>query len=142
MKAGTKGSSRIEPVVFHTFNTIFMLFVVTVTLYPFLQTLAVSFNDGSDTLTGGIYLWPRVWTLENYRAVFISGTIYHAAFISVSRTIISTVLGVFLTTMLAYALAQPIIFSAKDRPAVHPDHVFQCRADSELLPDQEYGPAA
>lgn len=52
MKAGTKGSSRIEPVVFHTFNTIFMLFVVTVTLYPFLQTLAVSFNDGSDTLTG------------------------------------------------------------------------------------------
>lgn len=107
MKAGTKGSSRIEPVVFHTFNTIFMLFVVTVTLYPFLQTLAVSFNDGSDTLTGGIYLWPRVWTLENYRAVFISGTIYHAAFISVSRTIISTVLGVFLTTMLAYALAQP-----------------------------------
>lgn len=53
MKAGTKGSSRIEPVVFHTFNTIFMLFVVTVTLYPFLQTLAVSFNDGSDTLTGG-----------------------------------------------------------------------------------------
>ncbi|MEK5033111.1 carbohydrate ABC transporter permease [Paenibacillus sp. FSL H8-0332] len=107
MKAGTKGSSRIEPVVFHTFNTIFMLFVVTVTLYPFLQTLAVSFNDGSDTLTGGIYLWPRVWTLENYRAVFISGTIYHAAFISVSRTIISTMLGVFLTTMLAYALAQP-----------------------------------
>ncbi|MEK3794395.1 carbohydrate ABC transporter permease [Paenibacillus sp. FSL R7-0204] len=107
MKARTKGSSRIEPVVFHTFNTIFMLFVVTVTLYPFLQTLAVSFNDGSDTLTGGIYLWPRVWTLENYRAVFVSGTIYHAAFISVSRTIISTVLGVFLTTMLAYALAQP-----------------------------------
>ncbi|MEK3903849.1 MULTISPECIES: carbohydrate ABC transporter permease [unclassified Paenibacillus] len=107
MKAGTKGSSRIEPVVFHTFNTIFMLFVVTVTLYPFLQTLAVSFNDGSDTLTGGIYLWPRVWTLENYRAVFVSGTIYHAAFISVSRTIISTLLGVFLTTMLAYALAQP-----------------------------------
>ncbi|MFC6651687.1 carbohydrate ABC transporter permease [Paenibacillus rhizoplanae] len=107
MKAVTKGSGRIEPVVFHTINTIFMLFVVTVTLYPFLQTLAVSFNDGSDTLTGGIYLWPRVWTLENYRAVFISGTIYHAAFISVSRTIISTMLGVFLTTMLAYALAQP-----------------------------------
>ncbi|NQX47939.1 carbohydrate ABC transporter permease [Paenibacillus tritici] len=107
MKAVTKGSGRIEPVVFHTFNTIFMLFVVTVTLYPFLQTLAVSFNDGSDTLAGGIYLWPREWTLENYRAVFISGTIYHAAFISVSRTIISTVFGVFLTTMLAYALAQP-----------------------------------
>jgi putative aldouronate transport system permease protein len=84
-----------------------MLFVVVVTLYPFLHTMAVSLNDGSDTLSGGIYIWPRSWTLENYRAVFVSGTIYHAAFISVSRTVLSTVLGVFLTTMLAYTLAQP-----------------------------------
>jgi len=83
-----------------------MLFVVVLTLYPFLHTLAVSLNDGSDTLIGGIYIWPRAWTMENYRAVFISGTIYHAAFISVSRTVLSTVLGVFLTTMLAYTLAQ------------------------------------
>ncbi|MNB68567.1 L-arabinose transport system permease protein AraQ [compost metagenome] len=107
MKALSKGSNRIEPVVFHTLNTLFMLFIVTVTLYPFLHTLAISFNDGSDSLTGGIYIWPRSWTWENYKAVFVSGTIYHAAFISVSRTIISTVLGVFLTTMLAYTLAQP-----------------------------------
>ncbi|MNM16226.1 L-arabinose transport system permease protein AraQ [compost metagenome] len=107
MKALSKGSNRIEPVVFHTLNTLFMLFIVTVTLYPFLHTLAISFNDGSDSLTGGIYIWPRIWTWENYKAVFVSGTIYHAAFISVSRTIISTVLGVFLTTMLAYTLAQP-----------------------------------
>lgn len=107
MKALSKGSNRIEPVVFHTLNTLFMLFIVTVTLYPFLHTLAISFNDGSDSLTGGIYVWPRIWTWENYKAVFVSGTIYHAAFISVSRTIISTVLGVFLTTMLAYTLAQP-----------------------------------
>ncbi|WP_238649467.1 carbohydrate ABC transporter permease [Paenibacillus piscarius] len=107
MKAVAKGSSRVEPVVFHTLNTLFMLFVVAVTLYPFLHTLAVSLNDGSDTLAGGIYLWPRAWTMENYKAVFVSGTIYHAAFISVSRTVISTLVGVFLTTMLAYALAQP-----------------------------------
>jgi len=106
MKAVTKSTGRVEPIIFHTINTIFMLFVVVLTLYPFLHTLAVSLNDGSDTLIGGIYIWPRAWTMENYRAVFISGTIYHAAFISVSRTVLSTVLGVFLTTMLAYTLAQ------------------------------------
>lgn len=107
MKAVTKPAARLEPAIFHTLNTAFMLFVVVVTLYPFLHTLAISFNDGSDSLTGGIFVWPRVWTLENYKAVFVSGTIYHAAFISVSRTVISTILGVFLTTMLAYTLAQP-----------------------------------
>ncbi|MFP4976958.1 carbohydrate ABC transporter permease [Paenibacillus sp. CN-4] len=107
MKAVNKPATRLEPAIFHTLNTVFMLFVVVVTLYPFLHTLAISFNDGNDALVGGIFVWPRVWTLENYKAVFVSGTIYHAAFISVSRTILSTVLGVFLTTMLAYTLAQP-----------------------------------
>lgn len=107
MKAVNKPATRLEPAIFHTLNTVFMLFVVVVTLYPFLHTLAISLNDGNDALVGGIFVWPRVWTLENYKAVFVSGTIYHAAFISVSRTILSTVLGVFLTTMLAYTLAQP-----------------------------------
>ena len=34
------------------------------TLYPILNTLAVSFNDGLDTLRGGIHLVPREFTLE------------------------------------------------------------------------------
>ncbi|MDO7908774.1 carbohydrate ABC transporter permease [Paenibacillus sp. JX-17] len=107
MKSVLRKPLQMEPVVFHTLNTLFMLLVVTVTLYPFLHTMAISFNDGGDSLKGGIYVWPHEWTLQNYKAVFVSGTIYHAAFISVSRTVLSTILGVFLTTMLAYTLAQP-----------------------------------
>lgn len=69
---------RFEPVVFGTFNTIFMVCLVIVTLYPFLNTIAVSFNAGNDTIRGGIYLWPREWTIQNYKAVFASGTIIPA----------------------------------------------------------------
>lgn len=98
---------RIEPILFHTINGIFMLVLSIVTLYPFLHTLTISFNEGNDALRGGIYLWPRTWSLQNYKAIFLSGTIYHAAWISVARTITTTVLGVVLTTMLAYTLAQP-----------------------------------
>ncbi|WP_438445978.1 carbohydrate ABC transporter permease [Gorillibacterium sp. sgz5001074] len=99
--------SQVEPAVFHTLNGLFMLALFIVTLYPFLHTLTISLNEGNDALRGGVYLWPRAWTLQNYKAVFISGTIYHAAWISVARTVTTTVLGVFLTTMLAYTLAQP-----------------------------------
>ncbi|MDR6550903.1 carbohydrate ABC transporter permease [Paenibacillus qinlingensis] len=99
--------TRIEPILFHTVNGIFMLLLAIVTLYPFLHTLTISFNEGNDALRGGIYLWPRSWSLQNYKAIFISGTIYHAAWISVARTLTTTVLGVFLTSMLAYTLAQP-----------------------------------
>ncbi|WP_379158831.1 carbohydrate ABC transporter permease [Paenibacillus sp. sgz5001063] len=98
--------SGLEPVLFHSINTIFMICLVLVTLYPFINTIAVSFNAGNDTIRGGIYLWPRVWTTQNYKAIFASGTIYDAFWISVARTVISTILNIFLTTMLAYTLSR------------------------------------
>lgn len=100
------GKTDAESVIFHTLNTIFMILLVTVTLYPFLNTIVVSFNAGNDTIRGGLYLWPRQWTMQNYKAVFASGTIYNAFWISVARTVLSTVLNIFLTTMLAYALSR------------------------------------
>ena len=107
MRTMTARRIRMEPILFHTINGIFMLVLSIVTLYPFLHTLTISFNEGNDALRGGIYIWPRSWSLQNYKAIFLSGTIYHAAWISVARTITTTVIGVFLTTMLAYTLAQP-----------------------------------
>lgn len=100
------GNNGLEPILFTTFNTIFMVCLVVITLYPFLNTIAVSFNTGNDTIRGGIYLWPRVWTTQNYKAIFASGTIFDAFGISVARTVISTILNIFLTTMLAYTLSR------------------------------------
>ncbi|QHW33610.1 carbohydrate ABC transporter permease [Paenibacillus rhizovicinus] len=96
----------LEPVVFNTFNAIVMIALGIVTLYPFLNTIAVSFNAGNDTLRGGIYLWPRIWTWQNYNAVFAGGTIFHAFWVSVARTLIATVLSLFLTSMLAYTISR------------------------------------
>ncbi len=97
---------KTEPFLFHTLNYLFMLFVVVVTLYPFLNTLAISFNSGVDTTRGGIYVWPREWTLKNYEAVFLTGKVYDAFWVSVARTVIGTVVSVFLTAMLAYTISR------------------------------------
>lgn len=101
-----KRTVQLEPAIFGTVNTIIMIALAVVTLYPFLNTLAVSFNAGLDTIRGGIYIWPRIWTLQNYKAVFITGTVFNAFYISVARTIIATVLSLFLTTMLAYTVSR------------------------------------
>lgn len=98
----TKTESRI----FDTVNVVLMLLLAVATLYPFLNTLAISFNQGSDTIKGGIYLWPRIWSLKNYQSVFASGHIIHAFGVSVARTVLSTVLNIFFTTMVAYALSR------------------------------------
>ena len=93
-------------IVYDTLIGIFMVLFLIVTLYPILNTLAISFNDGIDSVRGGIYLWPRVFTLQNYKSVFNNQNLSQAAFISVSRTVIGTVLQVFLTAMLAYVLSR------------------------------------
>lgn len=97
---------KAEPFLFHTINYLIMLFIVIVTLYPFLNTLAISFNSGIDTTRGGIYIWPREWTLKNYEAVFLTGKVFDAFWVSVARTVIGTVASVFLTAMLAYTISR------------------------------------
>ncbi|MDR2150209.1 MAG: carbohydrate ABC transporter permease [Spirochaetaceae bacterium] len=104
MKVGS--ASRIEDMVFNTVNVIIMSLVVLCTFYPFWNTIAISFNEATDTIRGGVTFFPRKFSLQNYRAVFASGTIYHAFFISVIRTVINTVTSVFFTAMIAYALSR------------------------------------
>ena len=86
--------------------TITLLFLVIVTVYPFWNTVAISFNDGLDSIKGGITVWPRKWTGQNYASLFVDSRLLKAFVISVSRTIIQTILSVFCTSMLAYSLSR------------------------------------
>ena len=68
---------------------VFMILVIIAMLYPMWNTLAVSFNDARDSIKGGIYLWPRKWSLYNYQSVFKTEKVFNAFLISVARTVIS-----------------------------------------------------
>ena len=59
-----------------------------------------------DSLTGGIKLLPRKWTLQNYTNLFQTPRIFQAGIISVTRTVLQTVLSVFCTCILAYSLSR------------------------------------
>jgi putative aldouronate transport system permease protein len=93
--------------VFDTFNIIVMLLIVVVTLYPFINTLAVSFNQANDSVKGGIYLWPRVLSFENYAFILKESSIYQATFISAMRTIFGTIFSVICCSMVAYTISRP-----------------------------------
>lgn len=92
--------------LFDIFKWIFLILFTLATLYPILNTLAVAFNDGLDALRGGIYLWPRTFTLDNFKAVLAKQSLLNAAFISVARTVIATLSQLFLTSLLAYILSR------------------------------------
>lgn len=80
--------------------------VAFTTVYPFIYLLVVSLNETSDALRGGLYFYPRKFTLDNYAYVFSNPTLASATLNSVLRTVIQTVLSVFLSGMLAYTLSR------------------------------------
>ncbi|MCM3171875.1 MULTISPECIES: carbohydrate ABC transporter permease [unclassified Paenibacillus] len=105
-KASRLRNSSTGDRAFDTINITFMVCLMIVTIYPFINMIAVSFNDANDAIRGGIYLWPRVWTLDNYKYIFGESDIYHATLISALRTVIGTVVSVFCTAMLAYTVSR------------------------------------
>lgn len=93
-------------IAFPIVNTIFLCFLMFITLYPVLNTLAISFNDGMDALKGGIGIWPRIFSTQAYEELLKDTAVYKAFWISLSKTLLVTLLNLFLTSMLAYALSR------------------------------------
>ena len=103
---GTKIKTSAWDKVFVVCNTLFMIAFVVVTLYPVLNTLAISFNDGTDALRGGIYLWPRKWTLKNYITVLQKQNLITGAYITVARTVSGTLLALAANAILAFIVSR------------------------------------
>ncbi len=101
-KIKTTASDKAFTVV----NTIIILIFVIITLYPVLNTLAISFNNGTDALRGGIHIWPRMWTLKNYITVLQKESLLIGARITVARTVLGTLLSLFLCAVLAFILSR------------------------------------
>ena len=108
----------LSNLIFDVIIYLTLIFVVIVTVYPFWNTLALSFNDGLDSLKGGITFFPRKFTIKNYSNLFETDYIFKAGLISVSRTILQTVLNVFCTSMLAYSLSRKEFVLKKSLTAV------------------------
>lgn len=91
---------------FDYFLLLFFVIILVVTLYPFMNVLAISLNDATDTIKNINFIIPRHFTLANYKYVFKEGGIVQPLFISIAKTVIGTLAGVICTAMLAYVLSR------------------------------------
>ncbi|MCT1399779.1 carbohydrate ABC transporter permease [Paenibacillus sp. p3-SID867] len=107
-KRRTKGEA-----FFDIFNNFGMLIVCFLTIYPIWYVLVNAFNDGQDAMRGGIYWWPRMFSLENFSAVFQSSGIMTAMGITVAKTVIGVFIHVLFTAMVAYAFSRKGLIGGK-----------------------------
>jgi putative aldouronate transport system permease protein len=87
---------------FDFLNSVFMLLLIFVMVYPFYYLLILSLNEGKDALRGGLYFFPRKFTLESYAWLFRYSGLLKSAFVSVLRVVVGTVSCLFCTSLLAY----------------------------------------
>lgn len=87
-------------------NIIFMILFTVITLYPVLNTLAISFNDGLDAVRGGIHLIPRKFSMESYKTVVgIQGFVVGAK-VTVLRTVLGTLFALVANALLAFIISR------------------------------------
>lgn len=83
----------------------FSIIILFLTVYPFYYVVIISLNEGVDASFGGIYWFPRAFTIENYTKFFSDIKWLKAIGITALRTFTGTVLSVLFTTLVAYALS-------------------------------------
>jgi putative aldouronate transport system permease protein len=109
-----------------------LLLLCVVTIYPFLNTLAYSFNNAIDSVRGGIYLWPRAFTLRNYEVILVGNPlISRALFNSATRALSGGILSVFSCLCVSYAFSRREFFLRK---AFTPFLVFTMYFSGGIIP--------
>ena len=103
-------SSRIKDStsykVFTAVNTIALLLMCAVMLYPFIMLLAQSFSSAGAINAGKVNLFPVDFNLDTYRAVANNGSFWRSYGNTVVYTVIGTTIAMVLTTTYAFVLSK------------------------------------
>ncbi|MGY5765101.1 carbohydrate ABC transporter permease [Brachybacterium sp. DNPG3] len=91
---------------FRVANTIVLILVMAVTLYPFLNVLAQSFSSEGYIVSGQVNIFPRGFNFDTYKVVMGDAMFWTNYRNTVVYTVVGTIIAMFLTTTFAYALSK------------------------------------
>lgn len=95
---------------FNAFDVILYIFLVLFAffcVYPMWYVFTGSFNEGLDYMKGGVWLFPRKFTLYNYYVAIQDKRLLIAFKNTILRTIINTLCALTFTSLTAYGMVHP-----------------------------------
>ena len=92
--------------IFTVSNYIFFALLALLMLYPFWYQLMMSLSSANAAAAGGIFLWPKDFSLSTYQSVLRNRAILSGFRVSVIVTVSGTLLGTLISAMLAYPLSK------------------------------------
>lgn len=91
---------------FDIVNIIFLTIFSLLCLVPFINILATSFATPAEITTRTFILFPRTFSLDAYRYILSTPTIFKSIGVSLFVTIVGTFISMVLTSFMAYALSR------------------------------------
>ena len=92
---------------FKVLNTILMLFILFITLYPFLYLVAQSFSSDATVSAGRVKLIPVDFNIDTYKYILKDGKFFGYYANTILYSILGTAISVVATALLAYPLSKP-----------------------------------
>ncbi len=92
--------------IFNVANHLFLAFCAFLTLYPFINTLAVSFSSNAAILSGRVSMVPVDLSLDAYNRIVKDGSLFLAMKNTLILTVVGTAINMVITIMCAYPLSR------------------------------------
>jgi len=108
-----KKSKSLGSVTFDVFNHIGLILLALSCLIPFLNIISSSLVTTDEFMARNFILIPRSFSLDAYRIVLSTPTIFRATAVSIGVTTVGTLVSILLTSMMAYALSRKYLYGRK-----------------------------
>lgn len=95
---------------FTIFNYIFLLLLALICIVPFLNIIATSFASTQEVVAKKFILFPTTFSLDAYRYILSTPTIFRALAVSIGVTGLGTVVSMCVTSLMAYGLSRKYLF--------------------------------
>jgi len=99
--------------IFRVINTVFLLTIAAVSVFPILNILARSLSSTGGIASGKVYITPIGFHWGGWLFILKRTNFLNSFYNSVFITIIGTVIAIIITTLTAYALSKPYLKGRK-----------------------------
>lgn len=99
--------------LFEAINTLLMLAICFITLYPLWFVLINSLNSPEQAMLGTVNWFPKQFSLASYSVVFNDKALMQGFLVTVLRTVVGTLFHVFFTAIIAYGMSKKYLIGQK-----------------------------
>ena len=95
---------------FTLFNNTFLILLALICIVPFLNIIATSFASTQEVVAKKFILFPTTFSLDAYRYILSTPTIFRALAVSIGVTGVGTIVSMCATSLMGYGLSRKYLF--------------------------------